>query len=138
MAFAFVLFRLQHQSYALSIEGLSEIMPLIAVERTPNLPSEVLGLASIRGKITQVIDLRAYLGLPPIPPALNAPLMVLADEKYQVALLVDSIERIEYQHDPTVTLDNTPQKTILYQQQLLTIFDWKTLLHNIYSLYPLK
>ncbi len=94
---ALVVFRLEAQLYGLPIDAVSEIIPLIAVNKVPQMPPDWYGMANIRGMITPIIDLRAHMRLPTVEPDLSAPLIVLREGKRQLALLVDEIVQILYE-----------------------------------------
>jgi chemotaxis signal transduction protein len=144
---ALLIFRLAGQRYAFSIEGISEVMPLLAVQPIPFLPSHWLGVANIRGIVTPVIDLRSWLDLPPYYPTLSAPLIILKKEMAQAALLVDQIEQIShrlYQSEQSTNeffakmSDNTYMVTLLdpdsqhsYAKGLITLINWQRLLQDI-------
>ncbi len=93
---ALVIFRVDEQHYALSIEAVTEIMPIMAVSRVPQMPGDWYGIANIRGIVTPIIDLRAHYRLPTIEPGLSAPIIILRQNQRQLGLLVDHIEDIRY------------------------------------------
>lgn len=97
MVAARVVFCIQEQHYALPIETVAEIIPLIAVNRVPNMPPDWYGIANIRGIVTPIIDLRLHLGLPALTATLTTPIIILQDNQRQLGLVVDKIERVLYQ-----------------------------------------
>lgn len=96
-----VVFRVDDQQYALPIDGVAEIIPLIAVSHVPNLPPEWYGMANIRGVVTPILDLRAHFQRPIVMPDLAAPIIILREAGRQLGLLVDEVEKIIYQDGKT-------------------------------------
>jgi purine-binding chemotaxis protein CheW len=58
-----VVFILDGTDYAVPISSVLEIGRPTQVRPVPNLPDWVLGVANVRGDITSMVDLRAFLGL---------------------------------------------------------------------------
>lgn len=57
---------LSGEQYGLEVSNLREIYPLEQLTPVPRTPPFVAGVFSARGRILSVVDLRAFLGLPPI------------------------------------------------------------------------
>lgn len=84
----FVAFELAQEPYAIPLEcvvKIERVPPLIPVPRTPSF---VRGIASLRGEIVCVVDLRQLLGLPGSTLAPHG-LLVLQDGARHVAVLSD-------------------------------------------------
>jgi purine-binding chemotaxis protein CheW len=94
---AILLFRLNDQLYGLSIDYIEVIVPIMAVQRVPQMPDDWFGVANIRGMVTPIVDLRIRFEMPSIIPKLSAPVIVLKSDNHQVALLVDYVDQILYQ-----------------------------------------
>lgn len=60
-----VLIRLGREIFGLDVEYIREIRPVDAITYVPRVPGWVLGVANVRGRVLSVVDLNAYLGLPP-------------------------------------------------------------------------
>ena len=63
--------------FAVEVERVREIFDMRPVSKLPNAPSFMLGMMDVRGQSFPVIDLRAKLGLPPIPPNEHTRIIVL-------------------------------------------------------------
>ena len=63
----FLAFELSAERYALPLACVREIMRVSAVTEVPRAPSDVLGVISVRGQVTTVLDLRRKLHLPESP-----------------------------------------------------------------------
>lgn len=79
----YLAFQVATESYALPLAAVREILKPPPITEVPRAPREVLGIISVRGRITTVLDLRRRLG-------------VLESEidKHSRVLLVDSGDEI--------------------------------------------
>lgn len=57
-------FRLARESYALETRHVREVYPLKNLTPLPCTPPFVLGIVNVRGRITPVIDIKKFFGLP--------------------------------------------------------------------------
>lgn len=57
-------FRLAQERYALETRYVSEVYPLKDLTPLPGVPSFVLGIVNVRGRITPVIDIKKFFDLP--------------------------------------------------------------------------
>ncbi|MCQ3931894.1 MAG: hypothetical protein DPW16_15690 [Chloroflexi bacterium] len=118
-----VVFEMGEQQFGLPIEVVSEIIPLIAVSPIPDMPSDWLGVANVRGQVTPVIDYRARVGRAKDLPSLSAPLIVIRQGRQQVALLVEQIKQIV-----TLNVEQLDTTGIIHEGRLLMWVDPKTIL----------
>ncbi|GIK63957.1 MAG: chemotaxis protein CheW [Chloroflexota bacterium] len=118
-----VVFEVGEQQFGLPIEVVSEIIPLIAVSPIPNMPSDWLGVANVRGQVTPVIDYRVRVGRAKDVPPLSAPLIVIRQGRQQVALLVEQIKQIL-----TLYVEQLDTTGIIHEGRLLMLVDPKTIL----------
>lgn len=81
--------------FAVPVEAVLEILDLRPVFRVPETPEHVLGLIDLRGRSVPVLDLRAKLGLPPVPPSETTRILVLevalADRRLVLGLVADRV-----------------------------------------------
>jgi len=92
LAREFLCFELAGAPYALPVGELREIARLRALTPLPRAALDVLGIASLRGQVICVIDLRRRLGLPAEPPGRSARLAIVSDpERGLCGLLVDRV-----------------------------------------------
>lgn len=104
---AVLLVQIAHHYYGVPLDAVVEVIPILAVSPVPDMPTDWLGVANIRGRVTSVIDGRLHFGFPSIVPSLTAPIVILRHDQQQTALLVDSVERIiHFSDDATVQLYN--------------------------------
>ena len=91
-----VIFSLDGTAYCVAIANVAEIGVPPPVTALPNVPAWVLGVANLRGDIISVVDLRAFLGLPPAASQRGARMMVVhtRDDEMNAGLVVDAVQHI--------------------------------------------
>jgi len=57
-------FRLAHESYALELRHIREVLPLRELTPLPGLPPFILGVIHLRGEVLSVMDLKRFFELP--------------------------------------------------------------------------
>jgi len=57
-------FRVARENYALESRHVLEVLPLVDLTPVPCTPAFVRGVVNVRGRITAVVDLRTFFGLP--------------------------------------------------------------------------
>lgn len=60
----YLTFRLQNESYGISVLKIREIIRLQGVTRVPQVPEYIRGVLNLRGKVIPVVDLRTRFGFP--------------------------------------------------------------------------
>ena len=85
----YVLFTLAGGTYALASDTVLHLALPGEVTPVPHAPPWVEGVASIRGRVTPVVDLRVRLGFAPSPSDRRSRLIVVAIAGREVALRVD-------------------------------------------------
>jgi purine-binding chemotaxis protein CheW len=87
---SFCAFRADRRLYGVDVANLREISTAMAITPVPPAPSVVRGLANLRSRILLILDLRALLGLPPVPCSDESRLIIFKPEIAQdTGLLVD-------------------------------------------------
>ncbi len=88
-------FSLDGSPYALPVERVREIVRLRPITALPRVPSDVLGVISLRGEIVQVVDPRRRLGLSPGRPGRSGRIVIVLGEDGQIGgLLVDAVTEV--------------------------------------------
>lgn len=73
----FVTLSIDREVFAVPVETVLEILDMREPSRVPESPPYMLGLIDLRGRSVPVLDLRAKLGLPAIPPTETTRILVL-------------------------------------------------------------
>jgi purine-binding chemotaxis protein CheW len=88
-----VAFMLDDECFAFPMASVLEIIRLPQTMRVPLAPPALRGLANLRGAVLPVVDLRAILGLPALPPG-DATRALVVDCGRPVALVVDRVSSV--------------------------------------------
>lgn len=73
----FVTLNIDREVFAIPVDAVHEILDMQPTFRVPETPGHMLGLIDWRGRSVPVLDLRAKLGLPSIPPTPTTRILVL-------------------------------------------------------------
>lgn len=86
-----LVFRLGTQAYALSIEVVVQIIPMMKLTPLPQTDAVIEGVVNIRGTITPIMNVRRRLGMQPIPARLHTPIILIRLGNHLVGLVVDEV-----------------------------------------------
>jgi len=89
-----VLFVVAGVTYALPVESILQMETFAGATAVPGTPDYVIGVATVRGKVVPVLDLRLRFGLPAVPPTLDTRLIVTQVAGRVIALRVDSAREV--------------------------------------------
>jgi purine-binding chemotaxis protein CheW len=93
-------FLLGTNAYALHLSDLEAVLAPPPMARVPFTPPHVTGMASVRGEVVPVLDLRKVFTLQALPPGERARVLVVGGVADRVGLLVDEVaEVIRYEED---------------------------------------
>ncbi len=102
-----VLFRVGDTDYALDIDVVDEILPVLSITPVAGAAPGVLGIADVRKRVVPVFDLHAKLGSVRQADESEARLVLVDGDEGPIAFLVDAVEEVltvpreAYQHvDP--------------------------------------
>lgn len=88
-----LIFSLEGQLFACSVQELQETLPLQEIVQLPDMHPAVSGLTNLRGSLLLTCDLRRFLGISTETPAGH--ILVVKSGPYQTGLLVDAIKKVE-------------------------------------------
>jgi purine-binding chemotaxis protein CheW len=86
-----VTFRLGQQIYALPIEPIVQIMPMVTITPTPQDDHTVEGVVDVHGTAVPVVNLRSHLGLRKTALQLRAPILLVENDHDIIGLIVDQV-----------------------------------------------
>lgn len=86
-----VVFRLETHHYALQLQLVERVLPMMALTPLPGVPAIVLGALMLEGRVVPVLDMRGRFGLPRRSPQLTDRLIVANTGRRDVALAVDDV-----------------------------------------------
>lgn len=84
-------FVLADEHYALPLTSIREILKLPPVTEVPRAPSDIMGIVSVRGRVTTVIDLRRRLRMPESPVTKSTRVLLVDDGREILGVLVDGV-----------------------------------------------
>lgn len=87
-------FRLHEQSFALSLEPISQIIPMVTITPLPQLDPCVLGVVNLRGKPVPVIDLALAFGYPKTDLKIYTPIIFVLVGGRLFGLVVDEVNGV--------------------------------------------
>jgi len=90
----FVIFHLQEEEYAVTIQSVKEIIRLPEIARVPRAPAYVEGVINIRGSILPVVNLRLKLSLPAKKSDDRSRIVVVDLNGVSTGLVVDAVREV--------------------------------------------
>ena len=100
----FLSFVIGTEHYALPLSCVREIVRVPAVTEVPRAPEAVLGIISVRGTVTTVIDLRLKLNIDPAPPSARSRILLVDGGSEVMGLLVDGVQQVHRLSEQEVEL----------------------------------
>ncbi|MCB9596430.1 MAG: purine-binding chemotaxis protein CheW [Sandaracinaceae bacterium] len=100
----FLAFELAGERFALPLGSVREILKLSPITEVPRAPRDVLGILSVRGRITTVIDLRKRLRMPPCEPTKVSRVLLVDNGDEILGLLVDQVYQVYRLHEDELEL----------------------------------
>lgn len=97
-------FVLGTEAYALPLGTVREILKPPAITEVPRAARDVLGIISVRGRVTTVIDLRRRLRMPESPPTKLSRVLLVEGGEEILGLLVDSVHQVHRLRDEEIEL----------------------------------
>lgn len=89
-------FDLAGETYAFPLAAVREILRVPLMTPVPRAPSPILGVISVRGKITTVVDLRRMLRLKGEEPDRRARVLLIDNRTEVVGVLVDRVQQVHH------------------------------------------
>ena len=91
-------FSLAGETYAIELLRIREIIEHVPITRVPGMPSSVLGVINLRGRVVPVVDLAVKMGLGPRPITRWTCFViveaVMDGERTSLGLLADSVSEV--------------------------------------------
>ena len=86
-----LVFRLGAQAFALSIEVVVQIIPMMKLTPLPQSDAIIEGVANIRGTISPMMNVRRRLDMEPLPARLHTPIILIRLGSHLIGLIVDEV-----------------------------------------------
>jgi purine-binding chemotaxis protein CheW len=88
---SYVVFTIENQSYALSLNVIERVVAAAEVKPVPGAPDIILGIINIYGSLISVINTRKHLNLPARDLDPKDKFVILSDLKRRVVIVVDEV-----------------------------------------------
>ena len=98
---------LDHESYALAVLKVREIIRMQKITPVPQMPEFVKGVINLRGRIIPVVDLRDRFGMPETEPTKEPRIVVAERSSTRVGLIVDGVSEVLLLR--TESVETTPE-----------------------------
>lgn len=113
----YVLFEIAKQQFALEINYTDEVFQIKSVLTIPVTPSYIVGIMSIRGMLTTVVDLRHLFDLKEESAMGSDKAIICKNDQFQIAVITDEVLGLEFIADDdiqlaSVLLSNIPSNYI--------------------------
>lgn len=102
--YEFLAFKLATETYALPLAGVQEILKPPRITRVPRAAHEILGIVSVRGRVTTVIDLRRRLRVSEAPLDKNTRVLLVDAGGEVLGMLVDAVLQVYRLYEDEVEL----------------------------------
>lgn len=131
MANQYIVFILDDQRYALHLPVVERVVRMVHITPLSSAPDIVLGVISMQGRITPVIDLRQRFNLPKQEIALTDRLIFAHAERRRVALVADAVTEIVEcpDHQRIQAAEILPE--LKYLEGIIQFRDGLILIHNL-------
>ena len=86
-----VLFTLDELNYALPLNNVLRVIPVVEIRFLPNAPEIITGIINVHGQIIPVIDIRKRFGLTEREIGLEDRMIIADTGKRQVVILADTV-----------------------------------------------
>ncbi|MBN1655110.1 MAG: chemotaxis protein CheW [Deltaproteobacteria bacterium] len=90
----FLAFALGEEHYALPLSSIREIMKLPYITEVPLAPANVIGIISVRGRVTTLIDMRRLLSMSELQPTSKSRVLLVSKGDEVIGLLVDRVLQV--------------------------------------------
>ena len=89
-----VIFQLNKQNYAISVNETKEIIRMVEITKVPNTEHFIEGIINLRGDVTPVINLNRRLGLYETEYDQDTRIIVVERNKERVGMIVDAVNEV--------------------------------------------
>ena len=125
-----LIFQLVGNDYAIPLQGVREVLRMVAITPLPLAHEWLVGIINLRGEIIPILDLRKRLALTAHPYSLNTPIIVAQHKDSTFGLIADGVSpeltvapNAIVQTDSFVDADHTIGCIARVNERLIAILD---------------
>ena len=133
-----VIFMLDEARYALRLEWVERVAPIVDIAPLPKAPDIVLGIVNLRGTIFPVMNVRKRFGLPLRSLKLSDHLILARMGNRKVALHVDAVTEIRHCSDEAISAAEAVLPTLDYVEGVLKLSEGLILIHALSTFLSLE
>ena len=126
-----VVFQLEAQQYALDLERVERVIPMVTITPLPDAPHVVMGIISVGEHIIPVLSLRHRFGLAHRDPELSDHFLIADTGKRRVALWIDHICDIVEKPEEKSVAATTILPALKHFTGVTTLADGLVLIHDL-------
>lgn len=89
-----VVFQLNGQEYGVTVDYVCEVNTVDAIYRLPGAPVFIEGMASLRGDLLTVLNLRTFFGMPSAGGSALNKLLVVEYNEERIGIMIDSVSEV--------------------------------------------
>jgi purine-binding chemotaxis protein CheW len=93
-AHSFLTFFIGQETYGVEIEAVREIIGVQPVTPLPDVPSHIVGVINLRGRVIPVMCVRTRIGLETVPSTSRTCIVVVMSGEDTVGLMVDTVSEV--------------------------------------------
>ncbi len=90
----FLTFWVGEEAYGIEIRHVTEIISILKITPVPQMPSYIMGIINLRGRIIPVMDMRLKFKMEQIPYNERSCIIVVDMDKISIGLIVDSVAEV--------------------------------------------
>lgn len=130
-AIKLVVFDIEGQRYALPLNDVERVLPMVAVSPLPKAPAIALGVINLHGQIIPVVDIRRRFNLPPRDYGLAAHLVVARTIRRTLTLPVDEVLGVKEVTAAVVTPSDAVLPGIDHVAGIVALADGLLFIHDL-------
>ncbi len=119
----YIRFLLNGTAFALPLKNAREVDYVPEITPLPNLAQWVKGICNLRGDIVSVVDLSQILDLKPLGTVAARKLILIQNENFNTAIMVEKVAGVRYADDQTHENDKKVMENISFPQFVHSVFD---------------
>jgi purine-binding chemotaxis protein CheW len=89
-----VVFSLEGNRYAVELDRVDRVAPMVALAPFPKAPGIVSGVFDFRGRLVPAVNVRRRFRLPERAPRISDQLLLVRTRRHPLALIVDAVEPV--------------------------------------------
>lgn len=124
-------FLIDGQRYALRVQAVERVLPMVAVSSLPKAPAIALGVINLHAAVIPVLDIRRRFALPQREYGIRSYLLLARTRRLTVALPVDEVVGVREVEAETITSPEAVLPGIGHVAGIVALPDGLLLIHDL-------